>query len=84
MTLTSGFSSRNISSILFEAGIQNLVYGYILGLMSVMFCSKVIMILTSTLLLEKIIKMVCPALSNNFAQMCCMLDPLLWEHLSCY
>ena len=26
----------------------------------------------------KIVKMVCPVLSNNFPQMCCMLDPLLY------
>ena len=32
-----------------------------------MFCFQIIMSLTSTLVLEKIIKMVCPALSNNFA-----------------
>ena len=65
-------SSPDNICILCEVGIQNLVCGYILGLLSVAYCFWVILTLASGLAYRKIEKKVCLEMSNNFQQMSCI------------
>ena len=82
VTLTSGHCSRKIFSeaylpMIFEEGIHNLICGYILGSWSAAYCFWVTVTVTSGLSSRKIIKKGLFSVSNNFPQMCHILDPFL-------
>ena len=74
--------NRSISSILFEVGIPNLVCGFILGWRSG--ANHFVVSFTSTLTSDLIFAFSClehiSYITNNFPQMCFMLDQLLWGH----